>query len=102
MSDESSTDIIAATTLSPYSDGEITSSVEYDDSTLIIRPETVASANLLKSTSDPTKWTGTMDPINAYTNARLSLRNSTQLDLQIRGDGRTLFQGQLTILNKMT
>jgi hypothetical protein len=42
-----------------------------------------------------------MNPINAYTTSRLSLRNSTQLDIQIRGDGRTLFQGQLTILNKI-
>jgi len=102
MRDESGNDIIAATTLSPYSDGDINGSAQFNHSTLVIRPETVASAALAKSTSDPTKWTGTMDPINAYTNARLSLRNSTQLDLQIRGDGRTLFQGQLTILNKMT
>lgn len=96
--DESGNDIIAATTLSPYSDGEITGTTQYDHSTLVIRPETVATASLTSSGLD---WVGTMDPINAYTTARLSLRNSTQLDLQIRGDGRTLFQGQLTVLNKI-
>ncbi len=96
--DESGNNIIAATTLSPYSDGEITTSTQYDHSTLVIRPETVATASLTQSGTD---WVGTMDPINAYTTARLALRNSTQLDLQIRGDGRTLFQGQLTVLNKI-
>jgi len=96
--DESGNDIIAATTLSPYSDGEVTGATQYDHSSLVIRPETVAIASLTQSGTD---WVGTMDPINAYTTARLSLRNSTQLDLQIRGDGRTLFQGQLTILNKI-
>jgi hypothetical protein len=96
--DESGNDIIAATTLSPYSDGEIASSTQYDHSTLVIRPETVATASLTLSGTD---WVGTMNPINAYTTERLALRNSTQLDLQIRGDGRTLFQGQLTILNKI-
>ena len=96
--DESGNDIIAATTLSPYSDGQVTDSTQYDHSTLVIRPETVATASL---TSSGLNWVGTMDPINAYTTARLALRNSTQLDIQIRGDGRTLFQGQLTILNKI-
>ena len=96
--DESGNNIIAATTLSPYSDGQITDTTQYDHSTLVIRPETVATASL---TSSGLNWVGTMDPINAYTTSRLSLRNSTQLDLQIRGDGRTLFQGQLTILNKI-
>jgi hypothetical protein len=96
--DESGNDIIAATTLSPYSDGQVTDTTQYDHSTLVIRPETVATASL---TSSGLNWVGTMNPINAYTTSRLSLRNSTQLDLQIRGDGRTLFQGQLTILNKI-
>jgi len=96
--DESGNDIIAATTLSPYSDGQVTGATQYDHSTLVIRPETVATASLASSGLN---WVGTMDPINAYTTARLSLRNSTQLDLQIRGDGRTLFQGQLTVLNKI-
>jgi hypothetical protein len=96
--DESGNDIIAATTLSPYSDGEVTGTTQYDHSTLVIRPETVATASL---TSSGLNWVGTMNPINAYTTSRLSLRNSTQLDIQIRGDGRTLFQGQLTILNKI-
>tara|TARA_R110002074_G_scaffold401429_1_gene599541 strand:- start:71 stop:1069 length:999 start_codon:yes stop_codon:yes gene_type:complete len=96
--DESGNDIIAATTLSPYSDGQITGAAQYDHSTLVIRPETVATASLAQSGTD---WVGTMNPINAYTTARLALRNSTQLDLQIRGDGRTLFQGQITILNKI-
>jgi len=95
---ESGNDIIAATTLSPYSDGEVTGTAQYDHSTLVIRPETVATASLTSSGLD---WVGTMNPVNAYTTARLSLRNSTQLDLQIRGDGRTLFQGQLNILNKI-
>jgi len=103
MSAESGNNIIAGTTLSPYSDGDVTSSIDYDHSTLVIRPETVATASLSASgTGSTAKWTGTMNPINAYTTARLSLRNSTQLDLQIRGDGRTLFQGQLTILNKIS
>jgi hypothetical protein len=96
---ESGKNIIAATTLSPYSDGEISGSAQYDHSTLVIRPETVATASLTQSGTD---WVGTMNPINAYTTARLALRSSTQLDLQIRGDGRTLFQGQLTVLNKIT
>lgn len=98
MRDESGNDIIAGTTLSPYSDGSITGTTQYDHSTLVIRPETVATASLVSSGLD---WVGTMDPINAYTTSRLSLRNSTQLDLQIRGDDRTLFQGQLTVLNKI-
>lgn len=97
--DESGNNIIAATTLSPYSDGEISGSAQYDHSTLVIRPEIVATASLTQSGTD---WVGTMNPINAYTTARLALRSSTQLDLQIRGDGRTLFQGQLTVLNKIT
>ena len=96
--DESGNNIIAATTLSPYSDGEITTSTQYDHSTLVIRPETVATASLTQSGTD---WVGTMNPVNAYVTERLALRNSTQLDLQIRGDGRTLFQGQLTVLNKI-
>lgn len=96
--DESGNNIIAATTLSPYSDGEVTTSTQYDHSTLVIRPETVATASLTQSGTD---WVGTMNPVNAYVTERLALRNSTQLDLQIRGDGRTLFQGQLTVLNKI-
>jgi hypothetical protein len=96
--DESGNNIIAATTLSPYSDGEVTDSTQYDHSTLVIRPETVAIASLTQSGTD---WVGTMNPVNAYVTERLALRNSTQLDLQIRGDGRTLFQGQLTVLNKI-
>jgi hypothetical protein len=96
--DESGNNIIAATTLSPYSDGEVTDSTQYDHSTLVIRPETVATASLTQSGAD---WVGTMNPVNAYVTERLALRNSTQLDLQIRGDGRTLFQGQLTVLNKI-
>jgi hypothetical protein len=95
---ESGNDIIAATTLSPYSDGEVDTAAQYDHSTLVIRPETVATASLTQSGTD---WVGTMDPVNAYVTERLALRNSTQLDLQIRGDGRTLFQGQLTVLNKI-
>jgi hypothetical protein len=98
MRDESGNDIIAATTLSPYSDGKIDATTQYDHSTLVIRPETVATASLTQSGTD---WVGTMDPVNAYVTERLALRNSTQLDLQIRGDGRTLFQGQLTVLNKI-
>ncbi len=103
MRDESGNDIIAATTLSPYSDGDIEGSTQFNHSTLVVRPETVASASSLTPSTDATgpKWTATMDPINAYVTERLALRNSTQLDLQIRGDGRTLFQGQLTILNKI-
>jgi hypothetical protein len=96
--DESGNDIVAATTLSPYSDGQVTDVTEYDHSTLVIRPETVATASLTQSGTD---WVGTMNPVNAYVTERLALRNSTQLDLQIRGDGRTLFQGQLTVLNKI-
>ena len=96
--DESGNNIIAATTLSPYSDGQVTNVTEYDHSTLVIRPETVATASLTQSGTD---WVGTMNPVNAYVTERLALRNSTQLDLQIRGDGRTLFQGQLTVLNKI-
>ena len=96
--DESGNNIIAATTLSPYSDGDITASTEYNHSTLIIRPETVAAASL---TSSGLNWVGTMNPINAYTTSRLSLRNSTQLDLQIRGDGRWFLQvSSGSILNK--
>ena len=103
MRAESGNNIIAATTLSPYSDGDIEGSTQFNHSTLVIRPETVASASSLTASTDATgpKWTATMDPINAYVTERLALRNSTQLDLQIRGDGRTLFQGQLTILNKI-
>ena len=96
--DESGNNIVAATTLSPYSDGQVTDVTEYDHSTLVIRPETVATASLTQSGTD---WVGTMNPINSYVTERLALRNSTQLDIQIRGDGRTLFQGQLTILNKI-
>jgi hypothetical protein len=98
MRDESGNDIIAATTLSPYSDGKIEATTQYDHSTLVIRPETVATASLTQSGTD---WVGTMNPVNAYVTERLALRNSTQIDLQIRGDGRTLFQGQLTVLNKI-
>lgn len=98
MRDESGNDIIAGTALSPYSDGKITDVTQYDHSTLVIRPETVDNASLTQSGLD---WVGTMNPVNAYVNSRLSLRNSTQLDIQIRGDDRTLFQGQLTILNKI-
>jgi len=98
MRGESGNNIIAATTLSPYSDGQVTNVTEYDHSTLVIRPETVATASLSQSGIN---WVGTMNPINSYVTERLKLRNSTQLDLQIRGDGRTLFQGQLTVLNKI-
>jgi len=103
MRAETGNNIIAATTLSPYSDGDIEGSTQFNHSSLVIRPETVASASNLNAGSDATgpKWTATMNPINAYVTERLALRNSTQLDLQIRGDGRTLFQGQLTILNKI-
>ena len=103
MRDETGNDIIAATTLSPYSDGDVEASTQYNHSTLVIRPETVASASSLTASGSGSsaKWTATMNPINAYVTERLALRNSTQLDLQIRGDGRTLFQGQLTVLNKI-
>tara|TARA_R110000822_G_scaffold65082_1_gene159309 strand:+ start:1237 stop:2277 length:1041 start_codon:yes stop_codon:yes gene_type:complete len=103
MRAESGNNIIAATTLSPYSDGDIEGSTQFNHSTLVIRPETVASASSLTASGSGSsaKWTATMNPINAYVTERLALRNSTQLDLQIRGDGRTLFQGQLTILNKI-
>ena len=103
MKAESNNNIIAATTLSPYSDGDIEDSTQYNNSTLVVRPETVASASSLTASGSGSsaKWTATMNPINAYVTERLALRNSTQLDLQIRGDGRTLFQGQLPILNKI-
>ena len=103
MRDETGNNIIAATTLSPYSDGDISDSTQYNNSTLVIRPETVASASSLTASGSGSsaKWTATMNPVNAYVTERLALRNSTQLDLQIRGDGRTLFQGQLPILNKI-
>ena len=103
MKDESGNNIIAATTLSPYSDGDVEDSTQYNNSTLVVRPETVASASSLTASGSGSsaKWTATMNPINAYVTERLALRNSTQLDLQIRGDGRTLFQGQLPILNKI-
>ena len=103
MRDESGNNIIAATTLSPYSDGDVEDSTQYNNSTLVVRPETVASASSLTASGSGSsaKWTATMNPINAYVTERLALRNSTQLDLQIRGDGRTLFQGQLPILNKI-
>lgn len=107
MRDETDNDIIAATTLSPYSDGDIEGSTQFNHSSLVIRPETVANASSLtpSGSGSTAKWTATMDPINPYVTERLALRNSTQLDIQIRGnDGsgvRTLFQGQLTILNKI-
>ena len=103
MRAETGNNIIAATTLSPYSDGDIEGSTQFNHSSLVIRPETVASASNLNAGSDATgpKWTATMNPVNAYVTERLALRNTTQIDLQIRGDGRTLFQGQLTILNKI-
>ncbi len=96
--DETGNDIIAATTLSPYSDGVVTGTTQYDHSTLVIRPDTVATASL---TSSGLNWFCTMNPINAYITSRLSLRNSTHLDIQIRCVGRTLFQGQLTTLIKI-
>jgi hypothetical protein len=43
MRDESGNNIISATTLSPYSDGKIDATTQYDHSTLVIRPETVAT-----------------------------------------------------------
>lgn len=107
MRDESDNDIIAATTLSPYSDGDIEGSTQFNHSSLVIRPETVADASSLtpSGSGSTAQWSAIMDPINAYVTERLALRNSTQLDIQIRGnDGsgvRTLFQGQLTILNKI-
>jgi hypothetical protein len=96
--DESGNNIIGATTLSPYSDGKIEGTAVYDHSTLVVRPENVATASLSQSGDD---WVGTMNPINSYVSSVLSLRSSMQLDLQVYGDGKMLFQGQLTILAKI-
>lgn len=96
--DESGNNIIAATTLSPYSDGEIDGTAQYDHSSLVVRPRDVATASLTQSGTD---WVGSLDPINDYVLERLALGRSTQLDIQIFGDGRMLFQGQLPILNKI-
>jgi hypothetical protein len=43
-----------------------------------------------------------MDPINAYVTALLSLKRSASLDIQIFGDGRMLFQGALSIFNRIS
>ena len=91
-------DIIAATTLSPFSDGEIQDTTEFNSSTLVIRPRDIATASLSQSGTD---YVGTMNPINDYVTARLALRGSTQIDIQIFGDNQMLFQGKLTILNKI-
>lgn len=98
LSATSGLDIIAATTLSPFSDGEIQDTTEFNSSTLVIRPRDIATASLSQSGTD---YVGTLDPINNYVSARLALRGSTQVDLQIFGDNQMLFQGKLTILNKI-
>ncbi len=98
LSATSGLDIIAATTLSPFSDGEIQDTTEFNSSTLVIRPRDIATASLSQSGTD---YVGTLNPINDYVSARLALRGSTQIDLQIFGDNQMLFQGKLTILNKI-
>jgi hypothetical protein len=98
LSATSGLNIIAATTLSPFSDGEIQDTTEFNSSTLVIRPRDIATASLSQSGTD---YVGTMNPINDYVTARLALRGSTQIDLQIFGDNQMLFQGKLTILNKI-
>ena len=98
LSATSGLNMIAATPLSPVSDGEIQDTTEFNSSTLVIRPRDIATASLSQSGTD---YVGTMNPINDYVTARLALRGSTQIDLQIFGDNQMLFQGKLTILNKI-
>ena len=98
MDEASGMNILAATTLSPSSTGEIQDVTEFNDSSLIIRPRDIATASLSQSGTD---FVGTMNPINNYVLARLALRGSTQIDLQIFGNNQMLFQGKLTILNKI-
>lgn len=96
--DDSGNNILGACILSPYSDGKVEDNIEYDHSLLVVRPQIVATATL---TQVGNNWEGSLNPINAYVTERLALRRSTQLDLQIYGDGRMLFQGQLPILDKI-
>lgn len=98
MDEASSMNILAATTLSPSSTGEVQDVTEFNDSSLVIRPRDIATASLSQSGTD---FVGTMNPINNYVLARLALRGSTQIDLQIFGNNQMLFQGKLTILNKI-
>lgn len=99
FSGHSSAAVLAACKTKPYTDGKIDASTEYDHSVLVIRPRDVAAASL---TAGPASWTGTMNPINAYVQARLAVARSTVLDLQIFGDGRMLFQGALAVLDRIT
>jgi hypothetical protein len=73
----------------------------FSGSLIVIRPRLVATATLT-NTAPSTDWVGTMDPINAYVTALLSLKRSASLDIQIFGDGRMLFQGALSIFNRIS
>lgn len=102
---ESSALVMGSVRMSGFSDGRYSSAgqLQYDHSALIVRPRSIATATLTAGTdiSGNPIWSGTMDPINNYVAARLAVRRSTTLDLQVFGDGRMLFQGALTIIQKI-
>jgi hypothetical protein len=92
--------------LSGYSDGRInaeTGQTQYDHSSQVVLPRTIASANFTSSTDSGgvVIATGTLNPVNAHVSARLGTRRTVVVDLQVIGDGRMLFQGALAILNKI-
>jgi len=102
---ESSPAIMGAVRLSGFSDGRYSGAgqLQYDHSALIVRPRTVATASLTAGVNNAGQpiWSGTLNPVNNYVTARLAVRRSTTLDMQVFGDGRMLFQGAITIIQKI-
>lgn len=103
---ESSAAIVGAVRLTSHSDGRYDEdgSLQYDHSALVVLPRTIATANLTTGTdsSGNPAAVGTLNPINAHVTARLAMRRTTTLDIQVFGDGRMLFQGSLAVVQKIT
>jgi hypothetical protein len=98
-SEDASSEILSAVSVVPYSSGRsYNSAIKYDHALCLIKPRIVADATLSLVSS---QWEGTMNPVNDWVLAMLAFRRSVTLDLQIFGDGRMLYMGGLTILNKI-
>jgi hypothetical protein len=68
----------------------------YDDSLLLIRPQTLLSPTLTLQ-ADALTWAGVFTPVVRYVTAVLNFRQSVVVDVQIFGGGRLLLSAPLTI-----
>jgi hypothetical protein len=93
-------EVIGGVQIAPHTDGRTSATGElfYDNALVFLRPRVIANASFTVSDG---QWGGTLNPVNAFVESVLKLKRSHTMDLQVFGDGRMLFMGAITVLNKI-